>query len=246
MENIQRSKKRHEAESVAMIFSLLGIDPLSCDWSRERPDCLFTNPNGTIIGIEVVCCMNEGDDVLKMQNDLYKACKYCEKQLKRLGVSDLVVWVLFDNSLQRKAVKDHKFNSVVAEEIISHIANDRRLRKDELLKEKLKREGKCIYKYVQSVSCTKYRNTPLEVAPIEMFFLPDISVSAIENVVRKKEIKLKEYKTLPKNSNITEYWLMISIPFESYTQMGDLSGFTIQSDFSRIYITDSYEARQIK
>lgn len=243
------TKKKDEAESVSLLFSSLHIDSNACDWTSERPDCKYTTPSGKVIGIEIVRCINQDDEVLRMQNDLYKACKFCEKDLRKSGFGNMIIWVVFRYSLHRSSAKDPDFCNIISKEIARHLIYDNYPRNkdaDKELYKKLKKEGAFNYKYVESISIITRRNDQLDIEPVLMYSLPIITEASVTQCIRAKNEKLKDYSKLPCNSNISEFWLAIAIPWNAFTQIGNLPEFSVDSEYAHIFITDPYEYKQLK
>ncbi len=61
------------------------------------------------------------------------------------------------------------------------------------------------------------------------------NMNPVMESVRKKENKLTEYRQLPKNKTIQEYWLAVVIPFNEYCTIKG-SAALLDSQYDRIYL----------
>ena len=73
-----------------------------------------------------------------------------------------------------------------------------------------------------------------------------IEIGPLKRAISDKEKKLAEYKQLEKNKNIDEYWLCVNLPISSQRFFYDLEPFDIQSEYSRIYLSQFTSALRIK
>lgn len=228
---VMLSKKEKERKSVSPIIDYLNLPEENLDWSSEKPDCRFTNLDGETIGIEVVRCQNEKDDIIEMTALLTGACKECEIRLKALGVSNRFISVSFNSKIQRHKpnIKKHKLFQAIFDEIC-HL-----LREDDYYN----------HQYVDSINVFNNHEGLLEVDPVLLFFVPDITPDAVKECIDKKNEKLKQYLSLHENNNIIEYWLFIAIEWDSFTSLGALPAINIQTDFKHIYICDHETVKTI-
>ena len=164
-------------------------------------------------------------------------------------MDNMIILVTFRYSLYRSKIKDLDFHETISKEIALHLKYDNHNRnycQDKDLYKRLKREGAFNYKYVESISIVTHSNKSLDIVPIFMYALPEITEESVSHCIKLKNEKLKVYSELPSNTDVSEFWLTIVIPWNAYTQIGNLPSFNIDSDYTHIYITDPYEYKQLK
>ena len=74
----------------------------------------------------------------------------------------------------------------------------------------------------------------------------DLNEQVLLDCIANKGQKLKEYKALPKNSNIQEYYLVVYFPFNEHAEIRNYTlpeSFT--TEYNRIYLADGFYINRI-
>lgn len=108
--------------------------------------------------------------------------------------------------------------------------------------------GECLLrtKYVDEATFTKIGGTRNSVSRIVVVVYNDIDEISLRDCIASKEIKLSNYKELPKNKNVTEYWLAV---FVTLDERADFENFELSADFTtnyaRIYLVEPGRCKEI-
>jgi hypothetical protein len=95
---------------------------------------------------------------------------------------------------------------------------------------------------VETEPCQSLEHSEIKICYINPIQL--IPLELIQKAIRKKEKKLDNYQKLPRNKDITEYWLAIGLPEQYDIHSIDLS-VGIKSNFNRIYVLQNVYVKQL-
>lgn len=248
------SKQKKELYYAEPILNQLGIrDSVE---STDSPDLRYTE-NGRIVGIEVVCCYPDGDEpgsFNKMESRTFEACREYSKKLKREGIKGVHAWVSFTDAAYESdsTVSTNSFKKIVIQEIERKIAQnecERRLATAEGRSEYIEKMATGVFdcKYVESVSWNQLRDCEIvEISPVRTGYYMPLDAKYVLNCLEKKENKLLRYKGRKENQGISEYWLFICNPSNTFCDLEDFKMPEFQSSFDRVYITDIRRVLQLK
>ncbi len=247
-------KQKIELYYAEPILNQLGIrDSVE---SADSPDLRYSE-NGRIVGIEVVSCYPDGDKpgtFSMMESRTYEACREYSKKLKREGNKGVLVCVSLTDAAYEpdNTVSTNQFKRIVIKEI------ERKKAQYECERNMTTLEGKVEYiekmatgvfdcKYVESVSWSQLRDSDIvEVSPVRAGYCITLNAKDVLNCLEKKENKLLRYKGQKENQDISEYWLFIYNPSNTFCDLEDFKMPDFQSSFDRIYITDMRRVLQLK
>ena len=247
-------KQKIELYYAEPILNQLGIrDSVE---SADSPDLRYSE-NGRIVGIEVVSCYPDGDKpgtFSMMESRTYEACREYSMKLEREGDKGVFAWVSFTDAAYESdiTVSTNQFKKIAIQEIKLKMAQyecEQRLTTPEKWDEYIEKMARGAFdcKYVESVSWQKLRDRDIvEVRPVRTGYYMTLDAKYVLNCLEKKEKKLLRYKGQKENLDISEYWLFICNPSNTFC---DLEGFVMpefQSSFDRIYITDMRRVLQLK
>jgi len=240
-------KQQQELFYATPILEHLGIRDFV--HSSDSPD-LLVDMDGKMIGIEIVSCYpdeNGKGSFSALVNRVYSVCREYSDKLKREGVSGRVGYISFTEAAYQfdKTVSTYRFKQIAIDEI--------GLKTEQFLCEQRlnTREGKEEYfdkmasgyfdcRYVESVSYHDLQDIDIvEFRPMRVGYFLTIDPKFVIACIDKKEAKLSQYKSMPKNKDISDYWLFIYNPTNTFR---DLDGFEMpefQTSYDRVYMTDS-------
>ena len=230
----QEQKDNLELSAAMPILNNMGI-PL-CDViyrGQDGPDILIPNYNGNCIGIEVVSSHPmtiESDGKLNLcqrKDYLSKLVKKYKKQLYKEG--DRCNWLSVH--FKSKAYWDWGNDNIILEEI------------DDCINGKLRRRWQYIYNASRKV--VKEENEDL-VSITDS----NIGIGAkspwIDKYVEKKEDRLRYYKTLDKNKDIDEYWLIVDFVYAQNVDLNKTEQFEIDTEYDRLYLVQNGDVKRLK
>lgn len=247
-------KQQQELFYATPILEHLGLSDFV--YSSDSPD-LLVDKNGKTIGIEIISCYPDEDGkggFSALVNRVYSVCREYSDKLKREGVRGRVGYITFTAAayLFDKTVSTHRFKQISFDEI--------ELKKEQFLCEQRldTREGQEEYfgkmasgyfdcRYVESVSYHDLKDIDLvEFRPIRVGYIHTIDPKFIIMCVDKKEAKLFQYKKLQKNKEISEYWLFIYNPTNTFYDLDGLEMPDFRTSFDRVYLTGSGKVLRLK
>lgn len=97
--------------------------------------------------------------------------------------------------------------------------------------------------------------TAMEILGVEHSFITcdsfvvydELDEQTLSDCIRRKEQKLKGYKSMPENASIQEYYLVVFFPINEHAE---LKGYrlpdTYDTEYNRIYLVDSFYSNRIK
>lgn len=247
-------KQQQELFYATPILEHLGLSDFV--HSSDSPD-LIVVMDGKTIGVEIVSCYpdEEGEGSFSaLVNRVYSVCREYSDKLKKKGIRGRVGYVSFTDAAYRfdKTVTTHRFKQIVFDEIE---LKSEQFRCEQRLNT---REGKDDYidkmaagffdcKYVERVGYHELKDIDLvEFRPIRVGYILTIDPKFVIACIDKKEAKLSQYKSMPKNSEISDYWLFIYNPTNTFC---DLEGFEMpdfKTSYDRVYVTDSGRVLRLK
>lgn len=224
--------------------------------SSDSPD-LFFYMNGKTIGVEIVSCYpdEEGEGSFNtLVSRTYSVCREYSDNLKTKGIRGRVGYVTFTDAAYQfdKTVATHRFKQIVFDEIELKVEQflceqglDTWEGKDEYFDKMASGYFDC--KYVESVTYHDLKDIDLvEFRPIRVGYILTIDPKFVLACIDKKEAKLFQYNAMNKNKGISEYWLFINIPRNTFC---DLDGFEMSefnTSYDRVYVTDSRKVLRLK
>lgn len=224
-------KQVDELSKASRIIKELGYEPdkSMCD---DRPDIVLPSKKDRQIGIEVVAYSTHRYE--ESENVLYKMFnEYIEERLDKRSETRYEIGVMFTGLQVPVGINYKKVKKQLFDEI------------DSLM---LPNQPPMNRQYIESV-------TAQENSGVEHSFMTCDTVVEYEELnetilldsINGKEQKLKDYKTLTKNSTISEYYLVMFFPINEHAE---LRGYTLpetfKTDYDRIYLADPFFVNRIK
>ena len=225
-----RQKKEFERAIINLILNKYSIPKEKCIDS-ERPDFVVNNNENGVIGIEVVSYLkhNHAESDLALTKII---CDYKNELDKKLD-SHCYISVHFRD---RVKLLDYKIKSI---------------------KSQLYREiDNCIFgkqksfdnEFIQAVNVNPIENlTETFITSISSSWCSPVDECFLRDIILKKEAKLNDYKIDSKNSNITEWWLVVfdpgieNIDISKYQIRGDL-----QTEYDCVFLVNWIDVLRIK
>lgn len=203
--------------------------------SSDKPDLVIMKDDRRI-GAEIVSCYpdEEGEGSYNsLDKRIYNVCrKYAEKH-KRNSPRRGLGFISFSDAAYTldKTVSTHQFEKTVFDEI------DRQLSCSQY----------STFKYVERVSFHDVKGSNfVEFIPIRVGYCETMDSKFVLACIEKKEKKLEEYKRLPKNRDIGEYWLLICIPMDTFRDLDGFKSPLFQTSYDRVYISDLSRVIRLK
>jgi hypothetical protein len=224
--------------------------------SSDSPDLLI-DTDGKTIGVEIVSCYpdEEGKGSFSaLVNRAYSVCREYSAKLKMEGVRGRIGYISFTEAAYTfdETVSTHRFKQIVfgeielkSEQFLYEQRLDTHDRNEEYFEKMVSGYFDC--KYVESVSYHDLKDIDLvEFHPIRVGYFITIDPKFVIACIDKKEVKLSQYKTMQKNKGISEYWLFIYNPSNTFC---DLEGFEMpefRTSYDRVYVTDLGRVLRLK
>ena len=207
--------------------------------NSEEPDFHLHFPNKTI-GIEFTKLINEKEqsefnEFKKVLNE-YAINEFDEikKNDKRFSDSSYRINVWFDDGFKpyvHNGSKVSKHRKELYNELNQWIFHADSIEKP--------------YEYIIRVElepCQRLEHSEVKICYINPIQL--VPFELIQKAIRNKEEKLDNYKKLPRNKDITEYWLAIGLPEQYDIHSIDLLE-VVKSKFNRIYVLQNVYVKQL-
>lgn len=235
---------------------LIAVEPVLYDINEyiesilliDKPDIKVTTKDGVVLGIEVIECHPSVIKTKGKENNAHAyrridyACEIYTKKLKKEGVDHKYGHVYFKKEAYKTRMKSDEFASKVIDEIERHIRNDQYLSNPHLLGlekfEKMREKGEFDYLFVEGINIRTEPSLSTAILPSYAYWVKDMNDYYINHCLEEKEKKLVNYKKMEENKDITEYWLVINLPFsaehdfENYVQQVSLN-----TQYERVYLT---------
>ena len=204
-------------------------DESMCD---DRPDIVLPSKTDRQIGIEVVTYSTHRYE--ESENVLYKIFnEYIEERLDKLSDTRYEIGVMFTDLQVPVGINYKKVKKQLFDEI------------DSLM---LPNQPPMNRQYIESV--TAWENPGVEHSFITcdtVVVCEELNEKILLDCINGKEHKLKDYKTLAKNSTISEYYLVVFFPINEHTE---IRGYTLpeifKTEYDRIYLVDPFFMNRIK
>ena len=220
-----------ELGKASHVIKELGFEPdeLMCD---DRPDIVLPSKTDRQIGIEVVTYSTHRYE--ESENVLYKMFnEYMEERLDKRSAIRYEIGVMFTDlqvpvGINYKKVKKQLFDEIDSLMFPNHPPINRQ--------------------YIESL-------TAWENPGVEHSFMTCDTVVVYEKLNEKilldcisgKEQKLMIYKTLPENSTISEFYLVVFFPINEHAEIrGYTLPETFKTGYDRIYLVDLFYTNRIK
>lgn len=220
-----------ELGKASRIIKELGYEPDE-SMCADRPDIVLPSRTDRRIGIEVVAYSTHRYE--ESENVLYKMFnEYIEERLDKRSEKRYEIGVMFANlqvpvDINYKKVKEKLFDEI-----------------DSLM---LPNQPPMNRQYIESV--TAWENSGVEHSFMTcdtVVVYEELNEKILLDCISGKEQKLKDYKTLPENSTISEYYLVVFFPINEHSE---LRGYTLpkafKTDYDRIYLVDPFYTNRIK
>jgi hypothetical protein len=212
------------------VIKSLGYKP-NLDMLYERPDFVLPSNKDRQIGIEVTEYIR--NDLVKNEDSIYKILRQYTKRLDKKTDKRYLIYV--DSQFEKLSTNLH-FNNikeVIFNEIDSFIFPNNSTK----------------LKYIENVNISEVPGMGESFASLDAqaFVYGETNEQLLLDCIRKKEMKLKEYKSSPDNQTIREYYLVIYASILEHPEVRDYNlpdGF--KSDYDRIYFVDDFEMKQLK
>ncbi len=247
-------KQKQELFYATPILNHLGLSEKV--HSSDSPDIIIDS-DGKTIGVEIVRCYpdEDGKSVFSaLVNRAYSVCREYSDILKKEGVRGRIGYITFADAAYRfdETVSSHRFKQIVYSEIglkMEQFLCEQRLDTLEGKEEYFDKMASGYFdcKYVESVSFHDLKDIDLvEFRPIRVGYILTIDPQYVLSCIDKKETKISHYKAMTKNEGVSEYWLFIYNPIDTFC---DLDGFVMpefRTSFDRVYVTDSGRVLRLK
>lgn len=250
---LMNNKQKIELFYAEPILKHLGIEDAIV--SADSPDIRYSY-NGRTIGIEVVSCYPEDEpgSFTKMESRVLSACREYAKKLKREGAKGLCVWVSFSDAAYQpdKSVPTNLFKKIVLEEIDRKTAQfkcEQRMTTPEGRNDYFDKMAAGVFdcKYIESVSIDCLNDCDfVHISPVRTGYIMPLESKFVLNCLEKKEKKLERYKELVENRDISEYWLFVYNPGDTFRDLEDFKMPKFKSSYDRVYLTDRGRVLQLK
>ena len=219
-----------ELGKASRIIKELGYAPDE-SMCADRPDIVLPSKTDRQIGIEVVTYSTHRYE--ESENVLYKIFnEYIDERLDKRSEERYEIGVMFTDlqvpvGINYKKVKKQLFDEIDSLMLPNHPPMNRQ--------------------YIESV--TAWENPGVEHSFMTcdtVVVYEELDEKTLVDCISRKEQKLKVYKTLPENSTISEYYLVVFFPINEHAEMRDyILPETFKTDYTRIYLVDPFYINQI-
>ena len=211
---------------------------------RDKPDVYIENFNGKNIGVEIVECMPSL--ILKgwqyserrLFDIKWSICQGYKKWLIENNRVGFIVWIFFKRDFEN--IIAEKTKDKIVQEVV-----------DELKVFAIDKIDKREYfscrtsKYLHHLEVQRYHKAHNEIVPLgDAQIVESVTEYLIDETLKQKENKIEQYyKNCPK---MEECWLCINLPLMEFY---DFDGFEYKienSNYDRIYLTQSENLLQLK
>lgn len=228
----QEQKDNLELAAVMPIINDLNI-PLNTVIYREQEEPDIIIQDGKRIGIETITCHPSNIDTedkfsyLKRERHLAKLVKQYKQQLYDRGDKFNLICVHF----KWDAYWDWDNDDAILAEI------------DDFINTRLRKHWRYIYS--ASRKNVKVDNNNLIIIT-ESNFGVGAQANWIVKCIEKKEKKLKRYKSLDKNKDIDEYWLVVNFVYAQSVDLNKTESFEIKTEYDRLYLVQYNDVKRLK
>ena len=230
--NKNSNKKKAELFIQAgKVIELLGFKP-AMEMCDEKPDLVLPSKTDRQIGIEVTEYIRK--ELAKNEDSIYKILREYAKRLDKKTDKRYLINVDFQYGEMPTNVLFNSIKEDIFKEIDSFIFPN---------------DIKVTLKYIENVSITEVPGIEESFASLgaQVYVYGETNEELILDCIRKKEKKLTEYKSLPQNQTINEYYLVIYASILEHPEVRDYNlPEDFKSDYDRIYFVDYFEMKQLK
>lgn len=231
MKKDDNKKKTELFIQAGKVIESLGYKPV-LEMLYETPDIVLPSIQDKQIGIEVTEYIR--NDLAKNEDSIYKILRQYTKKLDKKTDKRYYIDVDFPYG---EMPADIHFNSV-KEDIFNEI--------DSFI---FPNDIKTTLKYISDISITEVPEMEESFAGLgaQVYVYGETNEHLLLDCIKKKEKKLKEYKSSSKNQTIKEYYLVIYASILEHPEVRDYSlPKDFKSDYDRIYFVDDFEMKQLK
>ena len=235
-------KQRKELVCISSLLCQYGYNE-SADMCSDKPDICLPSKNNRQIGIEITEYTYPKDE--KDFSALYRLLKEYIS-----GISERKQNV----ALQKFSKEKHYCLTVWLHggsfPRISNVSRQRKQIIDELDRFAFPSHESIVNKYIATLEIEEITNPEVSESIVRIPYVEvysQIDEVLLQNCIRGKEEKLREYKNIKENKSISEYWLaiIISDPIQIDIKDFKLHG-TIKSDYNKIFLIKGIQCIQIK
>ena len=219
-----------ELGKASRIIKELGYQPdeSMCD---DRPDIVLPSKSDRLIGIEVVTYSTHRYE--ESENILYKIFnEYIEERLDKRSKIRYEIGVMFTDLQVPIGINYKKVQKQLFDEI------------DSLL---LPNQPPMNRQYIESVTAQENPGVEHSFIACDMVVeYEELNEKILLDCISGKEQKLMVYNTLPKNSTIREYYLVVFFPINEHAELrGYTLPITFKTEYDRIYLVDPFYMNRI-
>ncbi len=225
------AKHIDELGNASRVISELGYKPEESMCS-DKPDICLPSKDNRQIGIEVVKYSTHRYE--EAENALYKILEeYIKERLDRYSDKRYEIGILFTNlnipvNVNYKKIKERIFEELDNLLLPQHPPIDRQYIADITVQE----NPGVMHSFISHDIIVEF---------------DDLDEQELFECIKKKEIKLKDYKTMGRNKTIREYYLVVFFPINEHAE---LRNYTLpdrfETSYDRIYLVDPFYSNRIK
>lgn len=192
--------------------------------SSDRPDIIIPTEDKKAIGVEVVTyrATNNAEN----ETALYKILVEYGKKVDKEGGEKYYLTVLFHGAELPANVNFKE----IKETLFKELDNCRLDKPERIYNEYISKVSKCLIPGLDETF----------VGLSSAFFYDNVNDKLLENVISKKSKKLKQYKTLNREFDITEWWLVIYFPTIEHTDFSKYERASkLCTGYDHVYLAES-------
>jgi len=237
-------KKDGERGASISFLKQFGLSPDSANvvWSEE-PDMRFPL-DGKIIGVEITKCVVsdlQSGGKMNMQrtgNYTQKILEDCKAALSGV-LQGFELHIDFSAECKSLLSTAHPDLNKIRNQILAEILNCIRAKAFSSSDTFNKTADMYCAIYSDAIWGVKLQGTDALhiMSGFEGGFVQSLDPQFIQYSIKKKELKLRNYRSLAKNKDIDEFWLLVSIPYGEYYSLELLRISNVNSNYDRIYMS---------
>lgn len=228
--NTISSKHIDELGKASYVIKELGFTP-NDSMCSDRPDIVLPSKNNPQIGMEVVTYSTHLYE--EAENALYKIIdEYIDERLDKRSKIRYEIGMFFMDLHFPTNVNYKKIKQQIFDELDNVILPNQPWMERQYIADVVMMENPGASR--SFITCDK------------VVEYDDLNEQVLLDCIANKEQKLKEYKALPKNSNIQEYYLVVFFPFNEHAEIRNYTlteSFT--TEYNRIYLVDGFYINRI-
>lgn len=224
-------KHRDELGKASRIISELGYVP-DDSMCSDKPDICLPSKENRQVGIEVVAYSTHRYE--KSENALYRILNdYIAERIDKESDMRYEIGVLFTGLDIPVNINYKKAKEQIYQEIESLLYPEM---------PQIERQ------YIADVTAMENPGVEHSFISCDSFVVYDeLDEQTLLNCIKGKEQKLKDYKVMPENASIREYYLVVFFPINEHA---DMRGYTLpegfKTDYDRIYLVDPFYTNRIR